>query len=128
MLNENIRKHYETAKLSVWKLYMPRNSCQPIEQFGIDFLLIHQMFSYGCVVYMNGKMKQRAIKATTRGLWSSSSPSLKTLRHWSNAITNLCMIVIFFPMHSVIGLMILLQWHTAYKHGEDELRRPLWWP
>ncbi len=39
-----------------------------------------------------------ALKATTGGLWSSSPPSLQTLFHWSNPITNLWECIMGVPL------------------------------
>ena len=66
--------------------------------------IIAQRFHFMCkIATLNFSM---ASKATTGGVRSSSPPSLQTLCHWSNPITN------------------LRKWHKACKPGEDELHRP----
>ncbi len=46
-----------------------------------------------------------SIKATTGGLWSSSPPSLQTLCHWSNPITNLWECVVVVPLRIFHGVL-----------------------
>ncbi len=85
-------------------------------------------FWHYIIVIWKVKVWRCHVKATTGGLWSSSSPSLC---HWNNAITNgwKCMMVIYLcldiiTIHSHGFVMALLQWHKVYKFSEDELHRP----